>query len=116
MLALHIHWYLRPALPCSALSRLACESSEPRNERRHLKHVALKLRSKFLQCLALFLSCKAHIHPNKNRKHCERQQSRPLQQKTEHDEHETIILRMPHIGVGARGGESVLALHSVKDL
>jgi hypothetical protein len=41
-------------------------------------------------------------------------QGRPLQQKAEHDEDEAVVLGMSDIGIGAGGGESMLALRSLK--
>ena len=60
------------------MGKAAHDVTEPRDEARHLAHVAPVLRIELSDC-ALFLAARqTHVHDDEDRKNGERQQSRPL--------------------------------------
>ena len=72
--------------------------------------------TEFGKDLAFLSTRKPNIHRHQDWKHGECNQSRPLKKKSNHDEDETDVLRMAHVGVRTRRRQPLGALRLVERL
>jgi len=71
--------------------------------------------TEFGKDLAFLSTRKPNIHRHQDWKHGECNQSRPLKKKSNHDEDETDVLRMAHVGVRTPRRQRMRALRLVKN-
>src|SRR3990172_10186422 len=88
--------------------------SDARDEPRHSPGVTRIRFAKLRLHLALLAPSKADIHPDQDREHQEREDRRPLEKETGHDQDEADVLRMTHVGIGAAGGQLMPLLGRVE--
>src|SRR5665647_1241401 len=89
---------------------------EFRKECRNRLRIMLILFPEFGARLLFFGSGQPHVHVNQNWKHRQGDDSRPLQQESEHDHHEPGILRMPDFCVRSGCGQGMPSLRPVQHL
>ena len=56
----------------------------------------------------------ADVHPDQNREHRQRHESRPLKQESDHDDEESDVLRMADSGVNARGRQAMFPMRGAE--
>ena len=76
-------------------------SAQPGNETRYAARIVLPDLTESRRALTLFSQCQAAVHEQEDRKHQQGEDRRPLQQETEHNQHEPDVLRVAHPGVKA---------------
>jgi hypothetical protein len=98
------------------LGLLSLESTtQMRKESRRGIHVAPVFFAKLRQHFLFLPSRELYVHSYENRKHDQRDESRPLKQKTKHDQNKADVLRVTHIGIRPRRRQRVCPLSLVQD-
>ena len=81
-----------------------------------MRCVGFILCTKLLAHVCFFSHCKASVHQQQDREHRQREQCRPLQQKSEEDQHEGDVLWMPNPRVGANRSQTTPALRVIQNI
>src|SRR5690606_22774796 len=82
---------------------LSCDASGAAttwDETRYIGHVAAVVLAEPGQAVAFFRDRETRVHPYQHRVHGQREQGRPMQQETGHDQEEACILRMTDSRIG----------------
>src|SRR5450759_5041124 len=102
-------WVLAQIATVRTLAR-----TEPREKSRRLCRIVAPGLTEEPFGIALLDDRQPHVHPHQDGEHRQRQEGRPLKQKSEHDQDKAVVLRMANSGVGPTGCERGALLSLIK--